>query len=114
MKFDQYTEAYNALIDERGDAFSTDNTEVLAWALQNRGFTVGIESLGNIDTIAPAVTKGNKELLDWINEEIERLAGEQFFHKAYKETLEPVYGKEVDIDSIVVEGGIVEKNKKQK
>lgn len=114
LKFDQYTEAYNALIDERGDAFSTDNTEVLAWALQNRGFTVGIESLGNIDTIAPAVTKGNKELLDWINEEIERLAGEQFFHKAYKETLEPVYGKEVDIDSIVVEGGIVEKNKKQK
>ena len=30
LKFDQYTETYNALLDKRGDAFSTDNTEVLA------------------------------------------------------------------------------------
>lgn len=37
VKFDQYTEAYNALLDGRGDALSTDNTEVLAWALQNDG-----------------------------------------------------------------------------
>ncbi len=55
LKFDQYTEAYNALLDGRGNAFSTDNTEVLAWALENKGFTVGIDSLGSLDTIAPAV-----------------------------------------------------------
>jgi YaeC family lipoprotein len=108
LKFDQYTEAYNALLDGRGDAFSTDNTEVLAWAIQNKGFSVGIESLGNIDTIAPAVTKGNTTLLNWINEEIEGLADEQFFHADYKETLEPVYGSEVDVDSLVVEGGVVD------
>lgn len=108
LKFDQYTEAYNALIDGRGDAFSTDNTEILAWAIQNEGFTVGIESLGNIDTIAPAVTKGNTTLLEWINDEIKSLADEEFFHADYKETLEPVYGSEVDIDSLVVEGGVVE------
>lgn len=108
LKFDQYTEAYNALLDGRGDAFSTDNTEVLAWALQNEGFSVGIDSIGNLDTIAPAVSKGNKTLLDWINEEIVALADEQFFHQAYKETLEPVYGSEVDVDSIVVEGGVLE------
>lgn len=108
VKFDQYTEAYNALLDGRGDAFSTDNTEVLAWALQNEGFSVGIESLGSLDTIAPAVSKGNTTLLDWINEEITALADEQFFHADYKETLEPVYGSEVDIDSLVVEGGVVE------
>ena len=111
LKFDQYTEAYNALLDGRGDAFSTDNTEVLAWAIQNKGYTVGIESLGDIDTIAPAVTKGNTTLLDWINDEIEGLADEQFFHKDYKETLEPVYGTEVDIDSLVVEGGVVDGQK---
>lgn len=111
LKFDQYTEAYNALLDGRGDAFSTDNTEVLAWAIQNKGYTVGIESLGDIDTIAPAVTKGNTTLLDWINDEIEGLADEQFFHNDYKETLEPVYGTEVDIDSLVVEGGVVEEQK---
>lgn len=108
LKFDQYTEAYNALLDGRGDALSTDNTEVLAWALQNEGFSVGIESLGDLDTIAPAVSKGNTTLMTWINEEIEALADEQFFHEDYKATLEPVYGTEVDIDSLVVEGGKVE------
>lgn len=108
LKFDQYTETYNALLDGRGDAFSTDNTEVLAWALQNEGFTVGIPSLGDIDTIAPAVSKGNDTLKDWINEEIKSLADEQFFHEDYKATLEPVYGTEVDIDSLVVEGGVVD------
>ncbi len=108
LKFDQYAEAYNALIDGRGDALSTDNTEVLAWALQNEGFSVGVPSLGDLDTIAPAVSKGNTTLLDWINEEIVALAEEAFFHADYKETLEPVYGSEVDIDSLVVEGGVVE------
>ena len=108
LKFDQYTETYNALLDGRGDAFSTDNTEVLAWAIQNEGFTVGIESLGDIDTIAPAVSKGNQTLLDWLNDEIVALADEQFFHADYEETLAPVYGNEVDIDSLVVEGGAVE------
>lgn len=108
VKFDQYTEAYNALLDGRGDAFSTDNTEVLAWALQNDGFSVGIESIGNLDTIAPAVSKGNETLLNWVNDEIVALADEQFFHADYKETLEPVYGSSVDIDSLVVEGGVVD------
>lgn len=45
QKYDQYTDAYNALLDGRGDAFSTDNTEVLAWALVHKGFKVGIPSL---------------------------------------------------------------------
>ncbi len=108
LKFDEYQEAYDALADGRGDAFSTDNTEVLAWALQNKGFAVGIESIGNLDTIAPAVQKGNTELLNWINEEIEGLAAEQFFHKDFEETLKPVYGDSVDADSLVVEGGIVD------
>lgn len=70
LKFDQYTETFNALLDGRGAAFSTDNTEVLAWAMKNPDFKVGITSLGDLDTIAPAVQKGNKELLAYINDEI--------------------------------------------
>ncbi len=108
LKFDQYTETYNALLDGRGDAFSTDNTEVLAWAIQNPGFTVGIESLGSLDTIAPAVQKGNTELLNWLNDEIKALGEEEFFHADYQETLAPVYGDAVDSDSLVVEGGVIE------
>jgi len=107
LKFDQYTETFNALLDKRADAFSTDNTEVLAWALQNPGYTVGIPSLGGLDTIAPAVTKGNTTLLNWINDEIKSLAGEQFFHKNYNETLAPVYGDAVNPSELVVEGGVV-------
>ena len=38
QKYDQYSDAYQALLDGRGDAFSTDNTEVLAWALENKGY----------------------------------------------------------------------------
>ena len=108
LKFDSYTEAYIALIDGRGDALSTDNTEVLAWAIENPGFTVGIESLGSLDTINPAVTKGNETLLAWINEEIVTLGAENFFHAAYEATLRETYGPSADADSLVVEGGKVE------
>ncbi len=101
-------ESAEDLMDGRGDAFSTDNTEVLAWALSNPGFTVGIDALGNADTIAPAVQKGNTTLLDWINSEIEALAGENFFHADYEATLAPVYGEAADPDALVVEGGVVE------
>ena len=107
QKYDEYADAYNALLDGRGDAFSTDNTEVLAWALSNPGFTVGIDALGNADTIAPAVQKGNTTLLNWLNSEIEALGEENFFHADYAQTLAPVYGEAADPDSLVVEGGKV-------
>lgn len=107
-KYDEYQEAYDALADGRGDAFSTDNTEVLAWAMKNKGFTVGIESLGNVDAIAPAVQKGNTELLNWLNEEIKTLGEEQFFHADYEATLRSVYGEDADADQLVVEGGVME------
>lgn len=108
QKYDTYTETFNALLDGRGDALSTDNTEVLAWALENPGFTVGIESLGSLDTIAPAVQKGNDTLLAYINDEIVALAEEQFFHADYEATLKDVYGDAVNPDALVVEGGVVE------
>ncbi|WP_167956906.1 cysteine ABC transporter substrate-binding protein [Anaerosporobacter faecicola] len=107
LKFDQYSDAYNALLDGRGDAMSTDNTEVLAWALENEGYSVGVDALGNQDTIAAAVQKGNTELLNWLNEEIKTLGEEQFFHKNYEETLKPVYGDAANADNLVVESGEV-------
>ena len=108
VKFDSYADAYNALLDGRGDAFSTDNTEVLAWVKSNPGFVVGVDDLGNADTIAAAVHKGNASLLEFINNEITGpLAEENFFHKDYEETLKPVFGDDVDPETIVVEGGKV-------
>lgn len=108
LKFDQYSEAFQALLDGRGDALSTDNTEVLAWAIENKEFEVGIDSLGNIDTIAPAVQKGNTELLQWLNQEIKKLGERNFFHENYEKTLKPVYGEAANPENLVVEGGEVE------
>ena len=108
LKFDTYTETFNALLDGRGDALSTDNTEVLAWAIENPGFTVGVESLGSLDTIAPAVQKGNDTVRAYIDDEIVKLADEQFFHADYDATLKDVYGDAVDPDNLVVEGGAIE------
>lgn len=103
QKYDQYAEAYSALLDGRGDAMSTDNTEVLAWALENDGYDVGIKTLGDVDYIAPAVKKGNKEMLDCINGIIEKLYGEKFFTKAFEETLAPTYGDAAKAEDMVVE-----------
>ncbi len=105
LKYDQNTEAFEALKDNRGAALAHDNTEVLAWAKGNPGFSVGVPSLGSLDTIAPAVKKGNKELLDWINKELETIGKENFITKAYEETLKPVYGDSVSPDNLVIEGG---------
>ncbi|MEH0147136.1 cysteine ABC transporter substrate-binding protein [Corynebacterium sp. Q4381] len=104
-KFEQYTEATNALIDGRGDAWVTDNTEALAWAAKTDGFSTTIPSLGDIDTIAGAVAKGNDDLRNWMNDELVELGKENFFHDAYDKTLKPVYGDAVSADDLVVEGG---------
>lgn len=104
VKFDQYSEIFEALKDKRGDAIANDNTELIAWAKANPGFTVGIPSLGSQDTIAPAVAKGNKELLDWINNELAALGKENFVHKAYDATLTSVYGESFK-ENLVIEGG---------
>lgn len=107
LKFDQYTEIFAALKDGRGAAIANDNTELIAWAKSNQGFTVSIPAFGGQDTIAPAVAKGNKELLDWLNAELDTLGKEQFIHQAYKDTLNEVYG-EGYTDELVVEGGKIE------
>ena len=105
VKYDQNTETFAALIDKRGAALAHDNALLFAWAKENPGFTVGIEALGEIDVIAPAVKKRNKALLEWLNNEIIELGKENFFHKNYDATLKPIYGDSVDPESLVVEGG---------
>ncbi len=108
LKFDQNTEAFNALKDGRGDALAHDNTLLFAWAIENEGFTTGIETLGDLDYIAPAVQKGNTELLNWVNDTLSKLGDESFISKAYDATLLPTYGDHIDKASVIIEGGKVE------
>ena len=107
QKYDTYANAKNALENGNGVAWANDNTEVIAFALQNKGYTVGISELGSKDTIAPAVSKGNTTLLDWINDEIKALADEQFFHADYDATLVDTYGDTYK-EELVVEGGVTD------
>ena len=104
QKYDTYANAKNALENGNAVAWANDNTEVIAYALENPGYTVGIPSLGSQDTIAPAVSKGNETLLNWINDEIKALAAENFFHKDYEATLVDTYGLDYE-ESLVLEGG---------
>ena len=105
QKYDTYANAKTALENGNAAAWANDNTEVIAYAMQNEGYTVGIAELGSQDTIAPAVSKGNESLLNWINEEIKSLAGEKFFHADYEATLVDTYGTEFE-ESLVIEGGV--------
>lgn len=106
QKFDTYATAKTSFENGTGVAWANDNTEVIAYAIENPGYVVGIPSLGSQDTIAPAVSKGNTTLLDWINEDIKALGNEQFFHKDYEATLLETYGAAYE-DTLVVEGGVV-------
>ncbi|MDR1085830.1 MAG: cysteine ABC transporter substrate-binding protein [Deltaproteobacteria bacterium] len=103
LKFDQNTEAFNALRDGRAAALAHDNTLLFAWVVENSSFVTGIEFLGSEDTIAPAVKKGRAELLTWLNEEIARLTEAKFFQEAYQATLGPAFGGTVDPKSVLID-----------
>ncbi|EGG0462046.1 transporter substrate-binding domain-containing protein [Campylobacter lari] len=105
IKFDQNTETFAALIGKRGDALSHDNALLFAWAKENPNFEVVIKELGNHDVIAPAVKKGDEVMLKFINDLTIKLQNEQFFHKAYDETLKPFFSDDIKADDVVIEGG---------
>ena len=109
QKFDTYAAAKSSFENGTGVAWANDNTEVIAFANENNGYTVGIETLGSLDTIAPAVSKGNESLLNWLNDEIKSLGDEKFFHADYEATLLDTYGKDYE-ETLVVEGGVVGNN----
>ena len=102
QKYETYANAKTAFENGTGVAWANDNTEVIAFANGTDGFTVGIEELGSLDTIAPAVSKGNASLLDWLNDELVALGSENFFHADYEATLLDIYGADYE-DTLVVE-----------
>lgn len=103
LKFEQNTETFEALRDGRGDALAHDNALLFAWAKENPGFVVGVKELGDIDFIAGAVRKEDKDLLEWLNAEIEKLSKDGVLNTAYEKTLKPIYGDTIKAEDIVVE-----------
>ncbi len=103
-KYDTYAAAKTAFENNKDAVWANDNTEVIAFAKSSGSdeYVVGIEELGDKDTIAPAVAKGNSELLEWVNDELYTLGGKNFFHTDYEKTLLETYGADYE-DTLVVE-----------
>ncbi|PST49727.1 ABC transporter substrate-binding protein [Bifidobacterium callitrichos] len=102
QKFDSKTQQFQAFKDGRVAALADDNTYLYAWAKDNPGFTVGVKTLGEESTIAPAVKKGNKSLLDWTNKEIKTLTDDGFFEKAYESELAPSFTSDIKPEDVII------------
>ncbi len=103
QKYDHNSEAFAALQDGRAVGLAHDNALLYAWAKNNPNFTVSLQKIGPDDVIAPAVKKGNTELLNWVNAQILELQAQEFFHKAYDNAVKPFYGDNIDPDNIVID-----------
>lgn len=101
VSFEQNTETFQALVDGRGDALAHDNTLLFAWAYENQGFQIIDGNLGSQDAIAPAVSKDNKELLDWLNQEINTLKEEGFFQEAYDAELRSHFSPDTNPTDVI-------------
>lgn len=82
---------YKMLKDGKGDAYANDNTIVLAYPVLDRSVEVNIKNLGSSDFLGIGVAKGNKELLELINNELINLSKTGFFRDAFKNTIDPFY-----------------------
>ncbi|RDU73784.1 glutamine ABC transporter substrate-binding protein [Helicobacter aurati] len=101
LKFDQNTETFQSFLQGKADALSHDSTLLFAWVKENPDYKVGITELGDKDQIAPAVKKENKDLLEWLNNEITKLQHERFFEQAYTLTLAPAFGSDITSDMVI-------------
>lgn len=103
-KYDTYAAARTAFENNKDAVWANDNTEVIAFAKSSGSeeYVVGIDELGDKDTVAPAVAKGNSELLDWVNNELYTLGGKKFFHADYEKMLLDTYGADYE-DTLVLE-----------
>lgn len=103
IRYERNPETIQALKDGKGAGFSEDNATLWAWANQNPGFEVGIGSVGEVENIAPAVKKGDTELLNWVNQRIKAMKQDGRLKKAYDTSLKPVYGNKVNPKNLLAD-----------
>ncbi|KAA8832046.1 transporter substrate-binding domain-containing protein [Bifidobacterium tissieri] len=102
QKYDSKTQQFQAFKDGRVNALADDNTYLYAWAKENPGYTVGVKTLGEESTIAPAVKKGNADLLKWVNSEIKTLTDDGFFEQAYQTELAPSFTNDIKPEDVII------------
>jgi polar amino acid transport system substrate-binding protein len=64
---------------------------------------MGIKEIGEPSFIAPAVKKGDSNLLDWVNTDITKLLNDGFFNKVYDDQLKPFFSEDVKPSDILIE-----------
>ncbi|MDF2803681.1 MAG: extracellular solute-binding protein family 3 [Anaerocolumna sp.] len=101
VSYEENTETFQALVDGRGDALAHDNTLLFAWSYENPGFKIVDGNIGSQDTIAPAVNKDDKDLLEWINTEVKSLTKEGFFKEAYDAELKSHFSPDTNPDDVI-------------
>jgi len=83
---------------QNGEAQAYVHTNILIATLPlvDQSLEMSMPNVGNYTFIAPAVAKGNKELLEAVNHAILDLSEDGFFQKAYDDDLEPFYKGTLD------------------
>lgn len=82
---------YSELKAGKGDAFAGANLVVLAYPIIDKKLEVNITGVGASSYYAIGVQKGNKELLNALNQELIRLSKEGFFKHAFEDKLNSFY-----------------------
>ena len=103
IKFDNVQECLDKLQKDRNINVAILNATAFAWVRQNPQFKISIPILGDDYMIAPAVKKGNQELLEWLNAEMDKLRINGFLLEAYHEKLAPFFTDDVQAQDIVFE-----------
>lgn len=101
VSYEENTETFQALVDGRGDALAHDNTLLFAWSFENPGFKIVDGNIGSQDTIAPAVNKDDKDLLEWLNNEVKTLTKDGFFKEAYDAELKSHFSPDTNPDDVI-------------
>lgn len=101
-KYESKSQQFQALTDGRAQALADDNTYLYAWVKENPDYKVGIKEIGEVSTINPAVKKGNKSLLKWVNNDLKKLNQADFFKTAYNETLKPFFGEDIKPSDVII------------
>ena len=101
IKFDNVQECLDKLQKDRNINVAILNATAFAWVRQNPQFKISIPILGDDYMIAPAVKKGDKALLKWINQEMDTLQKDGFFIQIYEASLQPFYGKELGAENLL-------------
>lgn len=96
-------ECLRMLLNGEADAYMHNITNVATIPLLNEDYEVGIKRVGQVLFDCVATQKGNKDLINIIDDTILDLAAKGYFHEEYDKTFEPFYKGAISADNFILE-----------